>query len=87
MVARFIDQNTSSPKEDIVNRYFYPHDAHEILKIKLPARNTEDVIAGHYEKTGLFTVRSAYKVDLDLIVADEVEWPRVRELTGLGLRG
>jgi len=37
-----------------------------IARIKLPSRSTEDVLAWHAEKTGLFTVRSAYNLALKL---------------------
>lgn len=32
----------------------------EVLKLRLPPAPTEDVIALHYDKRGLFTVKSAY---------------------------
>jgi hypothetical protein len=41
-------------------------DATEILKIKIPHREVEDCVAWHYEKSGLFTVRSAYKLAMCL---------------------
>lgn len=34
----------------------------EILKIKLPRAPMQDTIAWHYEKTGIFSVRSAYRL-------------------------
>ena len=43
---------------------FNPADVEEIAKIKIPARRMEDFIAWHWEKTGLFTVRSAYNLAL-----------------------
>jgi hypothetical protein len=42
----------------------YPHDACEVLKIRLSRRDNEDFLAWHYEKSGLFTIRSAYKLVL-----------------------
>lgn len=37
-------------------------DAEEICKISIPESNAEDRIAWHYERNGIFTVRSAYKL-------------------------
>jgi hypothetical protein len=42
----------------------YPHDACEVLKIRLSRRDNEGFLAWHYEKSGLFTIRSAYKLVL-----------------------
>jgi hypothetical protein len=36
------------------------------LKIRLSNWNEEDFIAWHYEKSGMFSVRSAYKLALQL---------------------
>jgi hypothetical protein len=44
----------------------YPHDIEEILKIRLSNTNTEDILAWHYEKTRLFSVRSAYRLALQI---------------------
>jgi len=37
---------------------FNPADVEEIKKIKIPAREAEDFIAWHMEKSGIFTVCS-----------------------------
>lgn len=39
---------------------FHPFDAAEITKIRLPAREVDDCVAWHYEKSGVFSVKSAY---------------------------
>ena len=44
---------------------FVPADVEEILKIKLSYR-TEDIIAWHFERSGIFSVKSAYKLALNL---------------------
>lgn len=41
-------------------------DVEAISKTKLPHRPSEDFLAWHMEKTGLFTVRSAYNLALKL---------------------
>jgi hypothetical protein len=48
--------------EQLVHAMFLPHDAEEIMKIKVPMHDLEDTIAWHYEKNGKFTVRSAYRL-------------------------
>lgn len=50
----------------LINHIFYPHDAETILNLKLPASDGEDVIAWQGEKSGNFTVRSAYRLALDM---------------------
>lgn len=65
-VCHLIDRRSGQWDEAVVRRYFYPWDVEEILKIKLPRRDTEDVIAWHYEKTGVFSVRSAYRLAMQL---------------------
>jgi hypothetical protein len=44
----------------------YPHDVSEVLKIRLSKRALEDRIAWMYEKTGMFSVRSAYHLAVHL---------------------
>ena len=49
-----------------VNQIFYPFDAEAICNIKIPRENVEDCLAWNYEKTGMFTVKSAYKLAYSL---------------------
>jgi hypothetical protein len=44
----------------LIKTLLYPHDVDEVLKIWLSNRTPEDHIAWFYEKSGLFSVRSAY---------------------------
>lgn len=41
---------------------FYQHDVEEVLKIRLSDSIQEDHIAWYYEKSGMFTVKSAYRL-------------------------
>ena len=45
---------------------FYSYDAEEILKLRIPTVGEEDFIAWHYEKNGMFSVKSAYRLALNL---------------------
>ncbi|TVU25372.1 hypothetical protein EJB05_27866, partial [Eragrostis curvula] len=49
----------------------YPHDIDEVLKIRLSSTTEEDIIAWHYEKSGLFYVRSANRLALQLDQAEQ----------------
>lgn len=49
---------------DKLTGYFNPADAEAIAKIKIPTRHAEDFLAWPMEKSGLFTVRSAYNLAL-----------------------
>ena len=51
---------------DLVNQLFYPFDAEEIRNIKLPRAGAMDVLAWHYEKSGVFSVRSAYRLAVSI---------------------
>jgi hypothetical protein len=48
----------------VLRTCFYNHDIDEISKIRLSERMEEDIIAWHYEKSGIFSVRSTYKLAL-----------------------
>jgi hypothetical protein len=45
----------------------YAHDIEEVLKLRLLERGGDDFIAWHYEKTGIFPIKSAYM----LVLKDE----------------
>jgi len=49
-------------KVDVINEYFSPYDVDHILGIRLPRSPVADFIAWHYEKTGVFSVKSAYRL-------------------------
>jgi hypothetical protein len=42
-----------------------PHDAEEVLRIRLPSFDTEDFVSWPSKKNGVFSVRSAYRLALD----------------------
>ena len=47
---------------NLIHQLFYRFDAEAICSIKLPKSEVEDCLAWHYEKTGTFSVRSAYRL-------------------------
>jgi hypothetical protein len=64
-VKDIIDQDNREWKEDVVKQIFMAHDAEEVLKIRLPQSDSEDFISWQFEKSGQFSVRSAYKLALN----------------------
>lgn len=61
-VSELIIQATSSWDEQLIRMTFIPIDAEAILQIPLCTRQTEDFWAWSEERTGKFTVRSAYRM-------------------------
>lgn len=57
-----IDPETKEWKTELVKQIFHVFDAEEICHLKIPKSNMEDSVAWHYEKSGVFTVKSAYKL-------------------------
>jgi hypothetical protein len=65
-VEQLINHKDRSWKEDLVNQIFMPHDVVEILKIRLSRFEEDDFIYWTPEKHGMFTMKSAYNLSLDL---------------------
>lgn len=65
-VAQLLDEEGSGWNHRIIDRYFLPHDAEVIKAISVPDRQRQDIAAWHYEKTGICTVRSAYRLAVRL---------------------
>jgi hypothetical protein len=69
-VSELIDPSTKTWKEDVVRTVLYPPDAETVLQIKIqikiPSFDGDDYVAWHHEKSGMFSVRSAYRLALDL---------------------
>jgi hypothetical protein len=69
-VSDLIDPSTKTWKEELVREIFYPPDAETVLQLKIPSVDGEDILAWHPERSGLFTVRSAYRLALELKMKD-----------------
>ena len=52
--------------ENLVRHLFYPHDAEETLRLRIPSSGEGDFVAWHFEKSRMFLVKSAYKLALML---------------------
>jgi hypothetical protein len=64
-VKELFIQGTRQWNEGKIREIFYPHDADEIIKLEL-MQHDEDVPAWHYESTGVFSVKSAYKLAFNI---------------------
>jgi len=61
-VSELIIQSMASWDTDKLHQFFTPADVEVILNIPLSYKTQEDFWAWHYEKTGVFSVRSAYRM-------------------------
>ena len=61
-VFELIDPVTRTWNEELIRKILLPHDVDEVLKIRLPQSTSEDFIAWHFERSGVFSVRSAYRL-------------------------
>jgi hypothetical protein len=61
-VSELIDQSLRRWDRQSVNDFFLPMDAEVIMRIPLCTSAQGDFWAWHYEKSGMFTVRSAYRM-------------------------
>jgi hypothetical protein len=48
----------------VLKTCLYNHDIEEICKIRLSNMIRDDTIVWHYEKSGIFSVRNAYRLAL-----------------------
>ena len=62
MVSDLIDNTTGCWDMQRLKQSFLPMDWEAIASIPLSTRRQVDFWAWHYEKTGVFTVRSAYRM-------------------------
>jgi hypothetical protein len=64
------DDSSRSWKFDLVIQHFHPNDVPKILSI--PLRDpSEDFISWHFDNRNLFSVKSAYKVHVEMLKRDE----------------
>ena len=62
-VSELIDMDNGSWDEDLIRDTFWPIDANRILNIPLAHGMMEDFIGWHYNKNGIFSVRSCYHIE------------------------
>lgn len=59
-VNELIDPVSGEWDENLIREFFWPIDVDRILQIPLHQDDTEDYVAWHLTKTGIFSVRSTY---------------------------
>ena len=65
-VAELIDEEKGTWKTNLVSNVFFPHEADLICDIALCANMPEDKQVWALTKNGLFSVRSAYKLAMEM---------------------
>jgi hypothetical protein len=68
MVSELIDEEWGCWKTRLVNNKFNEQDAQEIFHIPLVNYGTNDEMIWRFEKRGIYTVKSAYRVCVDMIL-------------------
>lgn len=63
-VSELINDETRSWDRGKLKRCLNEDDANEVIKILLPQQHHEDIIAWHYHRKGIFTIRSAYFLEI-----------------------
>jgi ribonuclease HI len=71
MVSQLIDETSASWREEVIRENFLPVDAKVILSIPLCTRRQPDYWAWNYEHKGIFSVRSAYRMMINLKISRE----------------
>jgi hypothetical protein len=66
LVSDFIDQTSASWDLQKLQRFFLPMDVEVITMIPLSTRRIDGCWAWHFEKTGIFSVRTAYKMIINI---------------------
>jgi len=62
LVSELIDETTATWKEELIREFFLPMDVSTILSIPLCTRRQPDFWSWHFDRKGLFTVKSAYRM-------------------------
>ena len=65
-VCELIDPNSGTWRTELVQRIFLPHEADEICNIALSSKLPEDKQVWAQTNNGRFTMRSAYKIAMEL---------------------
>nr|XP_051221174.1 uncharacterized protein LOC127339353 [Lolium perenne] len=62
LVSHLIDETSSTWREEIIREFFLPIDAAVIMSIPLCTRRQEDFWAWNFDRRGIFSVRSTYRM-------------------------
>ena len=62
-VSELINIDERQWDEQLIRDIFWPTDAQRILNIPLAMGMMEDFVSWHYERSGIFSVRTAYHME------------------------
>jgi ribonuclease HI len=79
-VSEFMCATTRTWKEEVLNQHLIPMDVEAVKTIPISHTMQPDFWAWHYEKNGIFTVRSAYKMIVE-IKQRRLDWLEGRTAT------
>jgi hypothetical protein len=65
-VNQLLLPGTNKWNENLIRKVRYQRDADWILELKLPEEDSRDLYTWHYDRSGNFTVKSAYKLAYNL---------------------
>ena len=64
-MADLILQNPRDRNEPLIRKMFLLHEAEEILNLRIPVAEGDDILAWHYDNSDLFSVRNVYKLAME----------------------
>lgn len=65
LVSELIDPTRARWNSELVQHVFLPHDASATMQIPVCTRNIDDFWAWNFEKSGIFSARSSYRMILE----------------------
>jgi hypothetical protein len=71
LVSKLIDETSASWNEAKIHEFFLPMDVLAIMSIPLSTRRQADFIAWNFDSRGIFSVRSAYRMMVNLKISRE----------------
>ena len=71
-VTKLIDPELHAWRSEFIMDTFEQEDVEGICRIQLSRRDVEDIIIWLHHKTGLFTVKSAYKVARKVLQGENI---------------
>ena len=90
LVSDLIDPTTRSWNKHVIMEHFIAPDVEVIMNIPLSTRIQEDFWAWHYDKRGVFSVRSAYRM-ISAVKSQREDWldhrPGTPTLQLIGVHG
>jgi hypothetical protein len=71
MYCKLIDETSASWNEAKIHKFFLPTDVMAIMSIPLSTRRQIDFIAWSFDSRGIFSIRSAYRMLVNLKISPE----------------